>query len=114
MVSASTVQKVSLRGRDADRAAIATLLTAAADGHGGALVVAGPVGIGRTALLAAAVRDVAVVDVAVTGCQAESQLPYAALQRLSVPLERFGGHDGAGPDRLAAGLATLAALRALG
>lgn len=101
MVSASTVQKVSLRGRDADRAAIATLLTTG----GGALVVAGPVGIGRTALLAAAGRDAA-VSVPVTGCRAEAGLPYAGLHRIL-------GVD-AGQDRLAAGLAVLAALRALG
>ncbi|MFF5233076.1 AAA family ATPase [Dactylosporangium sp. NPDC000521] len=177
MVSASTVQKVSLRGRDADRAAIAALLTAAATGHGGALVVAGPAGIGRTALLADAPDDTA-VPLAVTGCPAEAALPYAGLHRLLAgcpPSHRspLGGHlgspacaaadrpagtaqdrqgeasqdrqgeatpdrpgrasqgrqdgaserrqigaaqgrqGGAAPDRLAAGLATLAALRAL-
>ena len=117
MVSASTVQKVSLRGRDADRAAIATLLTAAAEGRGGALVVAGPVGIGRTALLGSVVAPA--VEVSVTGCPAETGLPYAGLHRLlppyvERPFDRAGCHDGAAPDRLAAGLATLAALRALG
>ncbi|MEV4510638.1 LuxR C-terminal-related transcriptional regulator [Dactylosporangium sp. NPDC049525] len=130
MVSALTVQKVSLRGRDADRAAIATLLAAAAEGHGGALVVAGPVGIGRSALLAAAVpasgpaavpaaaaASAAAVELSVAGCPAETGLPYAGLHRLlagALPFPRPGCHDGAAPDRLTAGLATLAALRALG
>ena len=143
MVSASTVQKVFLRGRDADRAAIATLLAAAAEGRGGALVVAGPVGIGRTALLAASSSPlpasvaspvsfvssasfaVPAVELSVTGCPAESGLPYAALHRLLAgrPQAAFDGaaggifarcHDGAVPDRLAAGLATLTALRGLG
>ncbi|MEU0554978.1 LuxR C-terminal-related transcriptional regulator [Dactylosporangium sp. NPDC006015] len=157
MVSASTVQKVSLRGRDADRAAVAALLTAAAAGHGGALVVAGPAGIGRTALLADAPDDAAVA-LAVTGCPAEAALPYAGLHRLLAgcppshrpPLDgrpphpasrdgcrpasasglalasasRLGSAPGSGrgdagrqggavPDQLAAGMATLAALRAL-
>ncbi|WP_460493428.1 ATP-binding protein [Dactylosporangium cerinum] len=119
MVSASTVQKVSLRGRDADRAAIATLLAATADGRGGALVVAGPVGIGRTALLAGAVLAPA-VELTVSGCPAETLLPYAGLHRLlagRVPgfgCDGAARHDGAMPDRLAVGLATLAALRGLG
>src|SRR5262245_19862614 len=56
MVDASTVQKVRLRGRDADLAAIAELIAAASSGHGGALVLTGPAGIGRTALLAAALE----------------------------------------------------------
>ncbi|MEV4138311.1 helix-turn-helix transcriptional regulator [Dactylosporangium sp. NPDC049742] len=157
MVSASTVQKVLLRGRDADRAAVAALLTAAAAGHGGALVVAGPTGIGRTALLADAPDDAAVA-LTVTGCPAEAALPYAGLHRLLAgcppshrpPLDgrpahpapregcrpapasglalasasRLGSEPGSGrgdagrqggavQDQLAAGMATLAALRAL-
>ncbi|GIG42972.1 hypothetical protein Dsi01nite_010130 [Dactylosporangium siamense] len=88
------MQKVSLRGRDADRAAIASLLTAAADGRGGALVVAGPVGIGRTALLAGAVHAAA-VPLAVAGCPAESGLPYAGLQRLLAGRVALPGFDGA-------------------
>ncbi|MEU7867089.1 helix-turn-helix transcriptional regulator [Dactylosporangium sp. NPDC049140] len=117
MVVASTVQKVRLRARDDDLAAATALLAGAVEGHGGALVLAGPPGIGRTALLAAlseaagpatdAPGASAVTVLAVTGCHAESALPLAALHRLLAglryPAEPHRGpgtdpHRGLGPD----------------
>ncbi|MET7419479.1 LuxR C-terminal-related transcriptional regulator [Dactylosporangium sp. NPDC005555] len=56
------------------------------------------------------------VELTVSGCPAEAGLPYAALHRLLPHLDDLplgGGHGGAVPDRLAAGLAVLGALRAL-
>src|SRR5690349_21668553 len=92
MVDASTVQKVCLRGRDADLAAVAGPIAAAAAGRGSALVVTGPAGIGKTALLAGALSGYlghaapdgtgGVTVLAVTGCPAESALPFAGLHRL--------------------------------
>ncbi|MER7274349.1 LuxR C-terminal-related transcriptional regulator [Dactylosporangium sp. NPDC000244] len=161
MVVASTVQKVRLRGRDDDLAAATALLGAATDGRGGALVLTGPPGIGRTALLNAladtAVNPLSTVSasgpagtqtvtasasgpaatqtvtasasgpagtatggsvtvLSVTGCHAESALPLAGLHRLLAglpyPAGAHGPAHGEPPlDRLAAGLAVLAALR---
>nr|BFE56978.1 helix-turn-helix transcriptional regulator [Dactylosporangium thailandense] len=127
------MQKVRLRGRDDDLAAATALLGAATDGHGGALVLTGPPGIGRTALLNAladtAVNPLSTVSasgpaatggcatvLSVTGCHAESALPLAGLHRLLAGLPYPAGAHGPAhgeppPDRLAAGLAVLAALR---
>ncbi|HTJ38565.1 MAG TPA: AAA family ATPase, partial [Dactylosporangium sp.] len=108
MVDASTVQKVWLRGRDADLSAVAALIAAASAGRGSALVVTGPAGIGKTTLLAAASSPSAVgtlsghfgnvareaaggfTVLSVTGCPAESALPFAGLHRLlaSAPDDR--------------------------
>ncbi|GAA3275617.1 hypothetical protein GCM10020218_022730 [Dactylosporangium vinaceum] len=85
MVVASTVQKHRLRGRDDDLAAATALLDRAADAEGGALILTGPPGIGRTALLravAAHARAAATTVLTVTGYEAELPLPFAALHRL--------------------------------
>ncbi|GAA3452956.1 helix-turn-helix transcriptional regulator [Dactylosporangium matsuzakiense] len=85
MVVASTVQKHHLRGRDDDLAAATALLDRAADAEGGALILTGPPGIGRTALLravAAHARAAATTVLTVTGYQAELPFPFAALHRL--------------------------------
>lgn len=66
---------------------IAQVLHRAHDGHGGALVLHGEAGIGKSALLDSAVegaRDVTVLRTA--GIESESPLAFAALHRLLQPL----------------------------
>ncbi|WP_369135536.1 AAA family ATPase [Modestobacter sp. I12A-02662] len=76
-----------LAGRDAERAAIAALLDAARSGTGGALVVRGVAGSGKSALLADALDDAGDLRVLRTsGVESESPLAFAALQRLLWPL----------------------------
>jgi len=77
-----------LHGRDAEQAGVTALLDAARRGHGGALVVRGDPGIGKTALLAdAAARAGDDVQVLRTqGIESESPLAFAALHRLLLPL----------------------------
>ncbi|WP_337060628.1 helix-turn-helix transcriptional regulator [Kineococcus sp. G2] len=76
-----------LAGRDAERAAIAALLDAARSGTGGALVVRGVAGSGKSALLADALAGAEDLRVLRTcGVESESPLAFAALQRLLWPL----------------------------
>jgi DNA-binding CsgD family transcriptional regulator len=80
-----------LAGRDAERAEIAALLDAARAGTGGALVVRGVAGSGKSALLADAVAAAASAPSAfrllrTSGAESESPLAFAALQRLLWPL----------------------------
>jgi DNA-binding CsgD family transcriptional regulator len=75
-----------LVGRDAERAAIGTLLQGARESRGGALVLRGEPGIGKTALLDDA-RDRA-TDMLVLfarGIESESDLPFATLHQLLRP-----------------------------
>ena len=74
-------------GRRPEKDAIAALLARAAAGSGGALMLHGELGIGKTALLdwAAAHADTFIV-VSVAAQQAESAMPSAALHRLLHPL----------------------------
>ncbi|MFC7546823.1 LuxR C-terminal-related transcriptional regulator [Plantactinospora sp. GCM10030261] len=84
MVNASTVQIAVLRGRDEECRTIRGLLDAHA---GGALLMLGDPGSGRTALLSYAhrhARDRTVL--AGAGLAEEAALPYAGLQRLLDPL----------------------------
>jgi DNA-binding CsgD family transcriptional regulator len=76
-----------LYGRDRERAAIAALLDAAQRSVGGALVLRGAPGIGKSALLAEA-RAVAgdVVVLAARGIEAEADLPFAAVHQLLRPV----------------------------
>jgi len=117
---------VDLLGRREEREAVDELLSLARAGHSGALVVRGEAGIGKSALLGHA-RDAAGLSgfrvESLTGTEAETQFPFAALHQLCAPLlERagslpdpqrtalgvaFGRHDGAPPDRFLVGLATL-------
>ena len=60
-------------------------LRVAAAGEGGALVVAGRPGVGKSALLAAAIADVDPV-LSVTGVQSEIALPFAGLRGLLEPV----------------------------
>ncbi|SNS98462.1 AAA ATPase domain-containing protein, partial [Geodermatophilus saharensis] len=94
-----------LAGRDAERATVAALLDAARDARGGALVVRGVAGSGKSALLAEAVTAATGTRVLRTqGVESESPLAFAALQRLLWPLH--GGLDALpAPQRRALGAA---------
>src|SRR6185503_2991485 len=73
-------------GRQRERAVLERLLGDARVGHGGALVLHGEPGAGKTALLDLAVElghDFKVVRTA--GIEGEMELPYAALQKLCSP-----------------------------
>src|SRR5689334_9644993 len=114
-----------LLGRDRDLAELYALVDAIED-HGGALVVRGEAGIGKSTLLAAARerafdRGVAVVSTA--GALSEAQLAFAGLHQLLLPLlgrlellphpqrqaleTAFRIADGDAPDLFLIGLATL-------
>jgi DNA-binding CsgD family transcriptional regulator len=78
-----------LIGRDAEVGLLGALLDGAASGRGGALVIRGEPGIGKTALLheldrAATQRGMRVLKA--TGAESESRLPYAAVHQLLFPL----------------------------
>ena len=119
-----------LLGRDAELRQVDTLLTQARNGRGGALFVAGEPGIGKTALLADATAEVTGTRLLrVDGYEAESTIPFAALQRLIMPLRELlpslserqqqallvaAGADGPPPDRFLVGLGALALLAAAG
>jgi DNA-binding CsgD family transcriptional regulator len=115
-----------LVGRDAERAGITALLEAARGSSGGALVVRGVAGSGKSALLADAAAAAADMTVLRTqGVESESPLAFAALQRLLWPLRKsaaglpapqraalqaaFGEVEGEG-DRFLAFLGTLSLL----
>ncbi|MFC5380984.1 helix-turn-helix transcriptional regulator [Aquipuribacter nitratireducens] len=79
-----------LVGRDEELRRIQVMLTAARNGRGGALRVVGDAGIGKTALLDAAVAaagDACVLRTA--GYEAEASIPFAAVQRLVIPLHPY-------------------------
>src|SRR5258705_4065494 len=119
-----------LLGRRHECEMLDRLLVAARHGHGGAIVVHGEPGIGKTALLeyvVGAAQDVRVFRT--LGNEAERELPFAALQQLCAPvlarLEQlpepqgdalrvaFGLMTGDPPDRLLVGLAVLSLLSQL-
>ncbi len=128
-----------LAGRDTEQSRLAALLAGAAGGHGGALVLRGLPGVGKSTLLADSVARAeqasdAAADVPgagglrvlrTSGIESESPLAFAALQRLLRPAMRhvdalpapqqrslrsaFGEADGEG-DRFLVFLATLSLL----
>jgi DNA-binding CsgD family transcriptional regulator len=74
-----------LVGRSEERETLRRLVAGAMSGHGGATVVAGPDGIGKTALLGTAARTAetdGVVVVRAVGTEAEQDWPYAGLNQL--------------------------------
>ena len=76
-----------LSGRDREREAVAALVDEAWAGRGGALVVLGQPGVGKSALLADAVARADGMTVLRTqGVESESPLAFAALQRLLRPV----------------------------
>ncbi|MEH1096468.1 helix-turn-helix transcriptional regulator [Micromonospora sp. CPCC 205739] len=86
MVTASPVQITVLRGRDDECAAIRRLLDDL-PGGGGALLLQGEPGSGRTALIEYAHRHAeGCTLLAATGLAEEAALPYAGLQRLLEPV----------------------------
>jgi DNA-binding CsgD family transcriptional regulator len=116
-----------LLDRLTERAALSGLLEAARGGRGGALVVHGEAGVGKTALLEDVIASAAGLRVArVVGVESEMELAYAALQQLCAPmlsgLDRlpdpqrqalgvvFGLRAGEPPDRFLVGLAALSLL----
>ncbi|MGH3177682.1 MAG: AAA family ATPase, partial [Streptosporangiaceae bacterium] len=81
-----------LVGRDAERAGITALLKAARGSRGGALVIRGVAGSGKSALLAETAAAAAGMTVLRTqGVESESPLAFAALQRLLWPLRKGAG-----------------------
>ena len=114
-----------LLGRDRDLAKLYALVDRIEE-HGGALVVRGEAGIGKSALLAAAKEralDRRVAVVSATGAVSESRLAFAGLHQLLLPMlgrldllpepqrraleTAFGIAGGDAPDLFLVGLATL-------
>ncbi len=76
-----------LIGRTAECTRVDALLTEARHGNGGALVVRGPPGIGKSSLLAyARSRADGMQLLAATGVESESRVPFAGLAALLRPL----------------------------
>ncbi len=76
-------------GREEELGRIATVLSRISEPSGGALVLRAPAGMGKSALLTAAgelAREQGVRVLSVTGVQAETRLPFAALRQLLTPL----------------------------
>src|SRR4029077_12547846 len=114
-----------LLGRDVELAQLSKSLDEASE-HGGALLVTGAAGIGKTALLdvaATEARSRGYKVLAVTGLESEADLPFAGLHQLLQPvlqsagalpapqknalLTALGMRAGAPPEAFLVGLATL-------
>jgi DNA-binding CsgD family transcriptional regulator len=115
----------TLLGRSTEMRTLSALVTGARNGIGSAAVIRGEPGIGKTALLNALTNDLPDVRlVRADGYEAESSIPYAALQRVGLgfadvatalaPRYRqalgvaCGAEEGPVPDRFQVGLAMLA------
>jgi DNA-binding CsgD family transcriptional regulator len=85
---------VELIGRAAETARLRALIADASAGRGGALILRGEPGIGKTALCAEAARfarDARVRVLQTVGLESEMHLPYAGLHQLLRPVrERLG------------------------
>jgi DNA-binding CsgD family transcriptional regulator len=120
-----------LRDRQAERAALDSLVERARAGHGGALVLRGEAGIGKTALLDYAIESAPDLRMLrAVGVESEAELAFAALHQLCAPLldrvdrlpapqrdallTTFGLHAGPVPDRFYVGLAVLSLLTEVG
>lgn len=125
------VPATGVLGRADELRQIRHLIGNARNGRGGSLSIVGDPGIGKTSLLGAATTDLAGVQlVSVDGYETESTMPYAAIQRLVMPLQahvaelpdRFqqalrtasGAAAGPPPDRFLIGLSVLGLLGAAG
>jgi DNA-binding CsgD family transcriptional regulator len=76
-----------LHGRQAELDRIDAILDRARAGHGGAMLLVGEPGIGKTALLAAArERATGMVVAGTAGFESEADLPFAALAGVAEPL----------------------------
>ncbi|MEJ2856832.1 MULTISPECIES: LuxR family transcriptional regulator [unclassified Saccharothrix] len=114
---------VRLIGRDVERKRLAEVLDGIAE-RGGALVVRGEVGVGKSALVADAVVTCRVLGT--VGTEAEAHLPFAGLHRLLHPVRHgvetlpapqrdalataLGTAEGPTPNPYLVGLATLSLL----
>lgn len=113
--------------RKAELAAVQSLLRATLAGRGGAMVIRGEAGIGKTELLEHALTTVpGLRHIHVVGKEFETDLPFTALHELCKPMlarletlpdpQRtalevvFALRNGAAPDRLRLGLAVLGLL----
>lgn len=120
-----------LVGREPERALLGALVEQARHGTAGSVVVRGEPGVGKSALLDAAVDEAGESVVLRTrGLEAEAPLPFAALHRLLRPLTRlrdqlpppqaralrvaFGEDDGTTVEPFLVGVATLSLLTAAG
>jgi DNA-binding CsgD family transcriptional regulator len=119
-----------LLGRDDERRRLADVLGAARNGRGSALLLLGEPGVGKSSLLADTVGDAGFDVVRADGYEAESSMPYAAVQRVVRQLSRYlddlperqrgpllvasGSADGPPPDRFLVGLGVLSLLAAAG
>ncbi|WP_182903855.1 helix-turn-helix transcriptional regulator [Microbispora sp. H10830] len=115
-----------LYGRDVELQLLSDLTSRALAGAGGALVLRGEAGIGKTALLGEA-RDAAVEQgwraLSAVGVQSEASIPFAGLHQLLRPvlsrasslmarqrqalLAAFGMAEGVAPEMFSVGLASL-------
>jgi DNA-binding CsgD family transcriptional regulator len=76
-----------LLGRGTELGILARLVSATADGISGALVLYGEAGMGKTTLLDfAAKQDPTIRSIRIAGIEAESEISFAALHRLLLPL----------------------------
>jgi hypothetical protein len=79
----SSVRQAIMLDRTAERHAVRALLTSAAAGTGGALLLCGDLGAGKTTLLRyAAAKATGFAVLAVDGGESEAALPFAGLHRL--------------------------------
>src|SRR5262245_18662738 len=81
----------TLIGREAESRVLTYRILAAKSGNGGALVVRGAPGIGKTSVLHAAKADALAAGLQVlttTGIQSETRLPFAGLHQLLGPVLR--------------------------
>lgn len=81
-----------LHGREPEQARVEDLVAAARDGQSGTLVLRGEAGIGKSALLTHAAefgRELRVLRG--TGIETESELPFAGIHRLLLPLHDLVG-----------------------
>ncbi|MER6417982.1 AAA family ATPase [Streptomyces sp. NPDC001137] len=122
------MDELDLVGRDTELRTLAELVGRLPEG-GGALVIAGAAGIGKSSLLRAAVRlarEAGTEVLETTGAECEARLPYAGLHQLLRPLvgtaealpapqrgalmSAFGAEDGPPPEPFLIALAALGLL----